>query len=375
MNFRKSISIFVTSTLVLALADAATITLQASDGPVTINVPDDLAPLIEQNKGKIEESLKSNSVTSSTVSGYETQITQVYDDYKAKYPNATSPFTDTVGNLNVLCDELVDTIPNTQGIQNIYADAWIGKLIPSAHFGAGVNVGASSLDISSLKKTASALDINVGDIPDNLAFPTINADLRVGGILLPFDIGIAVMKFDSSTIGALEKAIDPMSFDYFVIGGDFRYALLKGGMLKPKVSIGAGYYYTSGNLSVKNDQASASLGFSSQAYLLEAQASIKLLFLIPFVGTKLIYSKTDVDWTVDAQWKNIITTGASDFGNMVDQGIIPSHFSGKSNSTSFHPQVFGGVGFDFFVLSATVSLGYDIKSKIVSGAVSTRLSW
>lgn len=382
MIFKKAFTVIGASILFAAAAfsQTATIpfTIQAADGPVTINIPTDLAPLINQNKAQIEQALKNNNITASKIegnSGYEGQILKVYDDYKTKFPGLTSPFEDTVGNLNNFCDDLVDVIPNTQGIQNIYADAWIGKLIPSAHFGAGINAGASSIDVSALKKTAQAMDIDTKDIPDTLGFPTITADLRIGGILLPFDIGVAVMKFDSSKASAVEKAIDPMNFDYCVFGGDFRYALLKGGMFKPKVSIGAGYYYTKGSVGVSNDQASASLNFTSEAYILEAQASYKLLFLIPFVGTKLLYSKTNVDWSVDARWDQIFESSASSYAEMLSTGFLPSHFSGESNGTALHPQVFGGVGFDFLIMSATVCASYDIKTKVISGAASARISW
>ena len=381
MNFRRDFLIAGASILFAAGAFSQTITvpvtIQAVDGPVTINIPSDLAPLINQNMAQIEATLKANNVSSEALQKYETQINNFYENYKQEFSGSMTPFTDTMNGLNGFCDNLVDTIPNTQGIQNIYADAWIGKFIPSVHFGAGVNAGASSIDITALKNTATALDIDVGNVPDMLAFPTINADIRMGGFILPFDVGVVAMKFDSSTLGGLEEKIDPMTFDYFVIGGDFRYGLLKGGMLKPKLSIGAGYYYTRGSVGISNEKASAALDFSSQAYLFEAQTSIKLLFLIPFVGTKLIYSKTNVDWSADAKWNQLVnfTGDNSILEDAINNGVLPSHFSGESSGSGLHPQVFGGVGFDFFIMSATVSAAYDIKSKIISGAVSARISW
>ena len=155
MNFRRDFLIAGASILFAAGAFSQTITvpvtIQAADGPVTINIPSDLAPHINQNMAQSEQALKTNNINKSKIegaSGYEGQILKVYDDYKERFPGLKSPFEDTVGNINNFCDDLVDVIPNTQGIQNIYADAWNGKLIPGAHFGAGVNAGASSIDIS-----------------------------------------------------------------------------------------------------------------------------------------------------------------------------------------------------------------------------------
>ena len=374
MNLKKISSAIFAAGIAVFMANAESITFKVKDGEATLDIPSDLVPLVNQHKAQIEAALAKNGVTENTSTGYQKQINDFYDKYKSQFPSDT-PFTDTVNGLNDFCDDLVDTIPNTQGVQNIYADAWIGKFLPGVHFGAGINVGASSLDISSLKDTAAALDIDTGDIGDTFAFPTINADLRIGGIILPFDIGVAVMKFDSSSYGAIEDAIDPVSFDYTVVGGDIRYALIKGGMLRPKVSVGAGYYYTSGSIEVKDDTASAGMDFSSKAFIMEAQASIKLLFLVPFVGTKLIVSKTKVDWSVDANWAELIDVKDDSLAGIINNGILPSHFKDSTSSTTFHPQLFGGVGFDLGIMSLTTTLGYDVKSSIISGAVSARISW
>lgn len=120
MNFRRDFLIAGASILFAAGAFSQTITvpvtIQAADGPVTINIPSDLAPLINQNMAQIEQALKTNNINKSKIegdSGYEGQILKVYDDYKERFPGLKSPFEDTVGNINNFCDDLVDVIPNT----------------------------------------------------------------------------------------------------------------------------------------------------------------------------------------------------------------------------------------------------------------------
>ena len=358
---------------------AKPLTVKGIDGEVKIDIPDDVYNMVSGRVDEINNALRENEVTKSQIENAANMVNEAYANIKNYIPT-DSPFTVAENGLNDFCDDLADVIPNSQTQQNVYAEAWIGKLFPGFHFGAGVNAGVSALDVSSLKDAALALGVDdVKDINDTLVFPTITVDARLGGIILPFDIGVTAMSIDTSKMDSVDKAIDPVAIDFFTIGADIRYAILQGGFMRPKWSVGAGFYYTKGGVDVDDDTAKASLDFKSTTFMVNTQASIKLLCLVPFIGGRALFSKTSVDWKVNANWARIIAKESDTYyegvANALKWGILPSSFSGSSSGFSVYPQVFGGIGLDLLFLNLTVSGSYDIASKIPSAAVSVRIAW
>lgn len=346
---------------------------------VTIDIPSDVFSLVEGRESEINDALNKYNVDASDIRKAEKAVKDAYASIKDYIPT-DSPFTVAENGLNDFCDDLADVIPNSQTQQNVYAEAWIGKIFPGFHFGAGVNAGVSALDVSTLKDAALALGVDdVKDINDTLVFPTITVDARLGGIILPFDIGVTAMSIDTSKMDSVDKAIDPVAIDFFTLGADIRYAIFQGGFMRPKWSVGAGFYYTKGGVDVDDDTAKASLDFKSTTFMVNTQASIKLLCLVPFIGGRALFSKTSVDWKVNADWASIIAKeGDTYYDGVADAlkwGILPSSFSGSSSGFSVYPQVFGGIGLDLLFLNLTVSGSYDIASKIPSAAVSVRVAW
>lgn len=358
---------------------AKPLTVKGVDGEVTIDIPDDVYNMVSGRVGEINNALNENGVTTSQIKNAANKVNEAYVNIK-KYIPTDSPFTTAEDGLNDFCDDLADVIPNSQTQQNVYAEAWIGKIFPGFHFGAGVNAGVSALDVSTLKDAALALGVDdVKDINDTLVFPTITVDARLGGIILPFDIGVTAMSIDTSKMDSVDKAIDPVAIDFFTLGADIRYAIFQGGFMRPKWSVGAGFYYTKGGVDVDDDTAKASLDFKSTTFMVNTQASIKLLCLVPFIGGRALFSKTSVDWKVNADWAKIIAKEGDTYydgvADALNWGILPSSFSGSSSGFSVYPQVFGGIGLDLLFLNLTVSGSYDIASKIPSAAVSVRVAW
>ena len=346
---------------------------------VTIDIPSDVFSLVEGRESEINDALKTYKVDASKIREAESAVKDAYENIKGYIPT-DKPFTVAENGLNDFCDDLADVIPNSQTQQNVYAEAWIGKIFPGFHFGAGVNAGVSALDVSTLKDAALALGVDdVKDINDTLVFPTITVDARLGGIILPFDIGVTAMSIDTSKMDSVDKAIDPVAIDFFTLGADIRYAIFQGGFMRPKWSVGAGFYYTKGGVDVDDDTAKASLDFKSTTFMVNTQASIKLLCLVPFIGGRALFSKTSVDWKVNADWASIIAKESDTYyegvADALKWGILPRSFSGSSSGFSVYPQMFGGIGLDLLFLNLTVSGSYDIASKIPSAAVSVRVAW
>lgn len=354
-------------------AESITITWNGITKTVN-NVPTDLVGIINSNMDKIEEALTTYQVTEQDFDDYgvDTKIQSFYSNLSSYGIKTTTPYTTAINGFNDFSDVLTDVLPNTQTQQNVWSQAWIGGL---PHFGFGLNAGASELDVTALKDVASALGIDVGDLRDSYVMPTVTADIRIGGFILPFDIGFNICSLDSSKIGALETAIDPVAFDFFTVGGDIRYAVIRGGGIFPRLSVGGGFSYTDGGVSVSDNGSKAALDFTSTTVFLSTQASVKLLCLVPFVGGRVMFNKTNVDWSAKADWVQL--SGNSDFADAQKWGLLPTNFSGGSESGYFEdirPQLYGGLSLDMLILDLTASASYDFLAKIPSGAVSVRLS-
>lgn len=370
MKNLKKIAIFFASAVFTAGLFAESVTIAAKDGNVTINVPAEIANIIRQNQAQIEQALNEHNIEGDIVTDVANRATSVYDE------KGTAIIGTATKGLDGFCEDLCDSLPNSQTQQNVWAEAWIGKLLPFPHLGFGINAGASEMDISALKNAAKALSIDVKDLKNSYVLPTVTADVRLGGIIFPFDVGLTAMSIDTSKLGSMESAMDPVSFDFFTVGGDVRYALLQGGGIRPKVSVGGGFYYTDGSVNVKDDTADASLDFKSTTLFASAQASVKLICLVPFAGGRVLLSKTSVDWNVKPQWDRIISVSDANQKQAICD-IMPKSFSGSGNSGFFediHPQLFGGLGIDLLILNVTASLSYDVASKIPGGALSVRLA-
>lgn len=204
------------------------------------------------------------------------------------------------------------------------------------------------------------------------------ADLRLGGVILPFDFDIAVIK--TGTLSTSQFGAD-LSVDLFTIGMDVRYALFEGGIVMPKLSVGGGYFYNQGTFEVDSDYAEADIDYKVHTLYLQAQVSKTFLFITPFLGLRGLVSKSDNswDWSYNETYAGAIQTAASSAGITG----LKTRDSGSYTKSSFdfnaiQPQIFGGVGIRFFVVDFTLSLTADLRhitdDGLWSGAASLRLS-
>ena len=358
------------------------ITLSWGSGQtVMVNIPVDIYDVVAANQSQIEQALTDNNVTQAQVSAAVNQVEKQYDKLLSDSGFKTAnPYSDAVNGLNEFCDDINNTLPNTQTLQNVWAEAWIGQFIPNFKFGFGVNAGVATLDITSLKTVADALNIDTGDLSDQdkLVFPTVAADLRLGGIILPFDFGFTFCTFDTRDFDSINDNIDPAAFDYFTIGGDLRWRLFNfgGKYFHFRGSVSGGGYYTKGGLEVSDDGSSASLDFKSTTLFAGAQISAKALCFVPFFGGRLMLSKSSVDWKAHANWESILdANGDANIKNALSWGILPQDFTGGATSSwGVRPQVYGGLGIDLFIIDVTVSGSYDFVKDVLGGAVSVRFS-
>lgn len=263
---------------------------------------------------------------------------------------------------NTFAQSLNKTIPNAMTQHNVYSEAWIGKLIPSLppHFAVGIEGGVTKLDTSALQTITEIL--NASSIPSSLVFPTVAANVKIGGIFLPFDIGFSIMGLDSRN---LNTSFKNMSLSYFSIGGDIRYAIIKENLVLPCISVGVGYYYSRGELNYSPSGANLGIKYDTHTMFASAQVSKTFLFFTPFVGFRTIISDTKSTWN----WSVDVDTGTLS-GTLSDTNTLESGYK-----DSFIPQLFGGFGLKFGFFEMTLNGSIDLRNLYWAAGFNARLKF
>lgn len=202
--------------------------------------------------------------------------------------------------LNNFLNDINLSLPDSTVSGVTWSDAYIGQLVSvPPHFGAGLALGVSRFRVSGLKESLKLVgtDLSV----DELVFPTIALEGRIGGFILPFDFGVR--------FGYLPKIeIQGIGVEYLHYGADIRYALLKQNILLPNISLALGYYGTSGNLSyqftfkqltgikypgITGKAEKLEIGFNTNVFDGRLQVSKSFVFVTPYAGFGLSFAMTD----------------------------------------------------------------------------------
>jgi hypothetical protein len=290
----------------------------------------------------------------------------------AGVPETIDSLTDFRKGLNDVSESFVNIIPNVVTQQSVWGQSWIGTL---PHFGLGLSTGAAftgtKVFTDALGNYSAASDLT--DKLKNISAPiaTYSIDGRIGGFILPFDIGVNVWLFPKIAIdlGALTGSDGDMSYasDSYSFGFDFRYAILKDEGILPGVSVGVGYnfYYTSFEATVNNISANAKL--TSNTIVLSAQLSKKLLsVLVPYVGIKGIINGAKADWdlTVDGSGVTVADIPPGSFDGLkykISGGADKALFS------AFNFQLLGGLDLQFRPLVLHLGVSLDVAPTPVFG--------
>lgn len=297
-------------------------------------------------------------------------------------------------------ESLVYAIQDSSTLQNTEPSAWIGHIFPGFHFRLGFDASVATLDIDPLLKITSALgyDLDLSDATDSikdmpvigsydhhLVFPTVALNARLGGFILPFDIGLSLMSID--TRGNLESvwpsdAGDKLNINYLTFGLDFRYKLLKLGsnMMNVQLSGLAGFYMTKGSVEAAVDEGTAEFDFKQIGGTVGVQASGHLLFVDVFAGAKLVsnfYSK--VSLKARPNWRNIMEiddAAAMDLAvALMPEEIGFEQEGGWGESLELNPVFYGGIGLSAKIIRLGVGASYNVTSKNLGATASLRLSW
>ena len=288
----------------------------------------------------------------------------------------------TVGNgLNDFGDSLGFSVPQSAVQQNVYAEAFIGKVFPAVppHFAVGFNTGFTHLNTQGLADAADTLGID--GVKSDLYFPVLNADVRIGGVFLPFDIGFSFMTLDVSSMIPMDAKF---SAEFLTFAVDARYALLEDGLITPAISVGVGYSMNSGSFNASNSDAETNIDYDVKTLYGQVQISktlnvpvVKIGFT-PFIGLRGVISNYSNDWSW--KYKGESLSKIQDAAKLANLSIPALNGDGTASSDGFggfQPQVYGGVGFNFMLIQLTASACADLRhiggdDNLWSGALSLR---
>ena len=265
----------------------------------------------------------------------------------------TTPLNDLKNGVEKFSESLVKSLPFNAAIGLNWSDAYIGKVFPSLppHFGIGVSAGMTSMKIDAFTDLLDVFDAGALGNLGNLSFmpiPAYAAEARVGGLFLPFDLGLKFgMLPENSLLGDVKTS-------YTLLGASLRIApleLLLGGnpllLVLPNISVGVGMNYLKGGISDIAIGKAVTFGFSAnnQNYTLELsqpklglswettaldftlQVSKSLLIITPYIGvgvsratskagygvkTTLTYKQGTTEQELDGLENNLESAGIND---------------------------------------------------------------
>jgi hypothetical protein len=286
-------------------------------------------------------------------------------------------FTDLQGDIDEFSEAMAKVLPFNSTIGLNWSDAYIGQLISAPpHFGVGVSVGATTVNLSSIANIldyfgqdlgAFGLKGAIGD--GGMVLPAYTAEARIGGFILPFDIGVKV--------GYLPKMEGLGDLDYLLVGGEIRYAILKGSVILPKLSVGLGVNYMHGGIGMnigggttEFDIGNKTLAiqdphmnftWESTSIDLKAQVSKSFLIITPYLGLGASWAASKVGYELNSK----ITYGGTALDqagvdaintalNAADKPTIDRNGGGfssyKENPNGWSLRAFGGLSINMAVI-------------------------
>ncbi len=305
-------------------------------------------------------------------------------DTDAKIP-ATFNTENIEAGLDDFTFSLIKTAPSTVSHQNMWASAYIGQLLDlPPHLGGGVSVGMAQLKTDGIQSVMKEMGLTY-DVK-NLFLPTLTFDARIGGLLIPFDLGVHGMMIKNPLEFNIQETF--FSIDYGTVGADIRFPIIKQDAIKPNLSIGVGYAYSKGNagISVKDGVANVSAGYESQILQASVQLSKKILIVEPFVGLRGTLSSNKRNWSWNYDGTKALDAKTLELLGEEGQTLLKeeskfdsddwSGFDINKEDPNYTAQIFAGIGIDFLLIAqGTLNVSFDLVNQIWAGGLSLRVKF
>ncbi len=299
--------------------------------------------------------------------------------------------------------DVASTLPLESSIGLNWSDAYVGQFLGvPPHFGVGVTVGAAVIPMAAIQGAITSVG---GTMPSfisgsGLPFPAYTIDARIGGFVLPFDIGLKFGYLPPNELSTF--GITKYKADYLILGADFRYALLRDEGIMPGLSVGVGYTYMRGNVEIPGvlsgsipvgsarfpDGTTYNLTFQNPAVdfvwgssVLDAKIQLSKTFFIltPFVGAGVSYGFSNAGGGFQS---SMLVNGSAPSQSQIDQinkangtnyTLQNPGFAATAAANGLSARVFGGFSFNLLILKIGVGAEYELLKGSVAGMVNARV--
>ncbi len=264
------------------------------------------------------------------------------------------------------------------------------KVMGFPRFGVGLSVSAVTLPSDAFKQVATELGVTLPDeIGEYVPLPGYAIDARMGIPFLPIDVGAKLGYMTPGMGDALESATG-VSAEYLLAGMEVRYPILKGNLLMPALSIGAGYTYLNGSVAMSagstgldtinfpgGEEISLSdpdvqFAWKTHALDFNAQVSKGLLFLTPYLGAGYSYGWSQAGGGAKSDITYVTGTKES-IENNYDITIDDQGFLVYSGTNGGSLRAYGGVSFNLFILKLDVNAQYNFMTQSIGGGLNARI--
>jgi len=304
-------------------------------------------------------------------------------------------------------DDVASTLPGTAAVAGLsWSPAYIGQF---PHFGVGMSLGASTIPYAKIEPLVNDLAIPLPSEFDyfkdwGVPIPALALDARLGGILLPFDVGFKIGFIPDQ----MREELGKINLDYLLVGGDVRVPLLKEKGLLPALSVSGGYTFMRGNVGVPDvigtgdydvDLTAYTLGvlqvtapelaftWDTHTFVGKVQASKNLFLFTPHIGLGAAYGVSNAGGGLSSSVLyddgggphpitqaeiDAITAALTAAGQPVPD-IDSESILVSSDASGFSFWVYGGTAINIFILKVDLSAMYNLLSKSYGGAVNVRI--
>jgi len=296
---------------------------------------------------------------------------------------------DLTGAVDGFSDAIAKALPfnSTMGLN--WSDAYIGQLIGvPPHFGFGLSFGSTSMNIGAVSGVANMLGFNIpSQFPIGFPLPGYTLEARIGGFIIPFDIGFkfGFLDMKTSSIPVVNGLGMNVGLNYQLLGADIRYAVIDSELIPVKLSVGAAFNRLTGGVSTKAngmgksfdfkdsansdhtlsfDDPNLDLSWETTSLELRAHVSFPVLLITPYAGVGAGWAWSKAGYQVKSEIKVDGDPIDEEFYDAIKgfgvSGIGPNGFESFREINNFHMRLYAGISFNLAVIKIDLTGMFNI---------------